>query len=148
MICMTDHTNLSFFKELYHYSDDCVLVADTVSDHLYIKKTLSVYNKDVFAYLKDHHDPHIPRVYSYSEENGKLTVLEEVVQGSTLEYVLINEHPDEEERLRILYELCLGVEFLHHAVPPIIHRDIKASNIMICDDGSVKLIDYDAAKIY
>ena len=51
-----------------------------------------------------------------------------------------------EEKKRILLEICDGLVFLHEAQPPIIHRDIKASNIMVTDEGHVMIIDYDAAK--
>ena len=45
-------------------------------------------------------------------------------------------------------EICDGLLFLHAAEPPIIHRDIKAENILIDRTGCVKIIDYDAAKMY
>jgi hypothetical protein len=121
---------------------------DTVSGQICIRKVLSVYQIRVFQYLKDHHDPHIPVIHSFWEEDGKLTIIEECIKGRTLEYVLENEHPDDCGKRRILNEICDGLIFLHSAEPPIIHRDLKLSNIMLTDDGSVKIIDYDAARIW
>lgn len=142
----------SLYKELYHYTDagktDRYLVMDTVSGQICIRKVLSVYQIRVFQYLKDHHDPHIPAIHSFWEEDGSLTVIEECIKGRTLEYILENEHPDEYEKRRILTGICDGLIFLHSAEPPIIHRDLKLSNIMLTDDGIVKIIDYDAARIW
>ena len=41
-----------------------------------------------------------------------------------------------------------GLGFLHDAPKPIIHRDLKPSNIIVTENGEVKILDYDAAKIY
>lgn len=52
------------------------------------------------------------------------------------------------ERKDILNQIFDGISYLHHADPSIIHRDIKPSNIMIDQNRIVKIIDYDAAKLY
>jgi len=36
----------------------------------------------------------------------------------------------------------------HNAVPPIICRDLKAQNVIMTNDGKIKLIDFDIARVY
>ncbi|MDO5475968.1 MAG: serine/threonine-protein kinase, partial [Eubacteriales bacterium] len=128
------------------------IVRDVPTGRLFYRKALAVYNLQVFSWLKDHRNRSVPRIESFreDEEEGRLVVIEEYVQGRTLEN-LLEEAEDPlpfHERIRILTEICDGLSFLHSAQPPIIHRDLKASNIMLTEDGVVKIIDYDAAKVY
>lgn len=139
----------SFYQEIYRYEGTGrSIVLDTTTDHVYLKKELPVYNREVFAYLRKNRNPHIPEIHAFWEENGRLTVIEEFIQGKTLSSFLEKETPDKKEIQRILSELCDALEFLHKADPPIIHRDLKLSNVMLSDDGTIKLIDYDAAKLF
>ncbi|KAL5490400.1 hypothetical protein ACEPAI_5233 [Sanghuangporus weigelae] len=45
-------------------------------------------------------------------------------------------------RLKLLYEVVSGLEYLHCFSPPIIHGDIKASNILVSDSGHALLTDF------
>ncbi len=139
----------SFYRELYHPDGGkYALVQDTVSGRIYMRKTLAVFNTRVFAYLQQHPDPHIPRVHAFWEEDGELTVIEELISGFTLDYLLANELLDKAAKGDVVRQICEGLAFLHGANPPIIHRDLKTANVMLTDDGTVKIIDYDAAKVY
>jgi len=138
-----------FYKELYHQDGGkYALVQDTVSGRIYMRKTLNVFNKRVFAYLQEHPNPHIPRVHAFWEEDGELTVIEELISGFTLDYLLANGMLDKAAKGDVIRQICEGLSFLHGANPPIIHRDLKTTNVMLTDDGTVKIIDYDAAKVY
>ena len=140
----------ALYEEIQDLGDGKSIVRDVPTGRLFYRKELTVYNLQVFSWLKDHRDRSVPRIESFREDEGKLIVIEEYVQGRTLENLL--EEADEplpfRERIRILTEICDGLSFLHSAQPPIIHRDLKASNIMLTEDGVVKIIDYDAAKVY
>ena len=122
----------ALYEEIQDLGDGKSIVRDVPTGRLLYRKVLTVYNIQVFAFLKDHKSRHVPRVESFREDENTLIVIEELVQGRTLEEILDQEEEalSFQERIRILTELCDGLSFLHNAQPPIIHRDLKASNIM------------------
>ncbi len=48
------------------------------------------------------------------------------------------------EAVAIVREVALGVAALHRV--GIVHRDLKPENVMVCDDGSVRVMDFGAAR--
>ena len=146
----------ALYDEIRVLEDGKSVVRDIPTGKLYFKKRLDVYNEQVFQYLRDHKNRNVSAVQAYWKDGDELVVIEELIQGRTLDELLNADESDAEtaaaltfsERIDILAQICEGLQFLHSADPPIIHRDIKASNIMVTDDGVVKIIDYDAAKIY
>lgn len=42
-------------------------------------------------------------------------------------------------RLRVLYEIALGVNFLHNMTPPLLHHDLKTQNILLDGEYHVKV---------
>ena len=53
---------------------------------------------------------------------------------------------DERAVIGIGLELAQVLEYLHGLSPPIIHRDVKPSNVVLRDDGKVFLVDFGAVK--
>ena len=141
--------NLSEYKELYHYDNKRSLVRNEMTGDIRMRKILSHYDEGVYAYLYTHANKHIPKIYEYFKDAfGNLIVIEEFIQGNTFDVLISDQTMPDKEKLRFFLELLEGLTFLHGAPNPIIHRDLKPSNIMVTDKGEVKILDYDAAKIY
>uniref|UniRef100_A0A3P8VJA0 Cyclin-G-associated kinase n=2 Tax=Cynoglossus semilaevis TaxID=244447 RepID=A0A3P8VJA0_CYNSE len=47
--------------------------------------------------------------------------------------------------LKIFYQACRAVQHMHKQKPPIIHRDLKIENLLISNQGTVKLCDFGSA---
>ncbi len=140
---------LSCYEELAKVKDNknVYLVRHIETGRIFIKKRIDVYNEDIYLKLKEMKFQGIPGIHFCSKMDGKLIIIEDYIQGRSLQDIYISEgHFSEKQVIEIMSALCDIVQRLHSCMPPIIHRDIKPSNIMISDDGVVKLIDFNAAK--
>ena len=54
---------------------------------------------------------------------------------------------DEEEVIRLGMDICNALQTCHAMTPPILHRDIKAANVMVDDDHHFKLGDFGVARV-
>ncbi|MBR1693254.1 MAG: serine/threonine protein kinase [Lachnospiraceae bacterium] len=91
-------------------------------------------------------NPGIVRVQSYFEENGTAYFVMEYLEGQTLQQYIDSQGGKLE--WKAAWKLLLPVADALSAVHEkgIIHRDVKPGNIFITKDGSVKLIDFGAAR--
>lgn len=103
---------------------------------------------DCSAYkiLRDISFTNIAAVFDVSEVENEVTVLEEFVNGVTVADILLNGLYDERGVKHIVKSLCDALTVIHSY--GIVHRDIKPENVMITDKGTVKLIDFDAARLF
>ena len=97
-------------------------------------RTLSKFNHD-----------NIVRVYSVFKENNTAYMVMSYEHGISFHEKLLKDgRPDEDELIRILFDLTSGLEVLHEA--RFIHRDIKPGNIFIREDGTAVLLDFGSAR--
>ena len=124
------------------------LVYDKHAKRLCSMKQRDLHSADLYKLLQDCNNPHIPQIYRLFECDGKLIVIEEHIDGQSLEEILDYQMPvfSEKSALDILLQLCECLAPLHQL--NIINRDIKPSNIMLTKDNSVKLIDFGIARIF
>ncbi|KAI7993828.1 putative serine/threonine-protein kinase PBL3 [Camellia lanceoleosa] len=83
------------------------------------------------------------------EGNHRILVYEFMAKGS-LEAHLSREGKTElnwSRRIKIAVESARGLEYLHNAVRPVIHRDLKSSNILLDSGFNAKLSDFGLAKL-
>jgi serine/threonine protein kinase len=91
------------------------------------------------------HHPNVVHVYEVREYGGRLHLVMEYVEGTTLagrtrEQLLA---PDESARLALT--LAETVQAVHEA--GVLHRDLKPSNVLVTPKGELKITDFGLAKL-
>lgn len=90
--------------------------------------------------------PNISKVYNHFVEDGRNYLLLEYVNGQDLrQHVKQNGPQSELQVLQWADHICDILEYLHSQNPPVIHRDLTPDNLVLRNDGKVKLIDFGAA---
>ncbi len=88
--------------------------------------------------------PNIVEIYDVGEYNGRQYIVMEYVRGKTLKQLIANRGAlDNQESVTIMKQLVDAVREAH--AHGIIHRDIKPQNVLIKDDGTIKITDFGIA---
>ena len=89
--------------------------------------------------------PHITRLFDGgTTADGQPYIVMERVDGTALLSWLSAEDPDEEERLRLLLQICDAAAHAHRNL--IVHRDLTPANVLVDAEGQAKLIDFGIAR--
>jgi serine/threonine-protein kinase len=94
--------------------------------------------------------PNLPQVTDVFTEGGKYYLVMEFVQGKTIQELIASRVKPftEAEVLPWAMQLCDVLTYLHNQSPKIIFRDLKPSNIMVTEQGTVKLIDFGIVRFF
>ena len=116
-----------------------ILRGDLSNDEKFVKR----FKREAISASSLAH-PNIVEIYDVGEENGNYFIVMEYVDGVTLK-TLIKKRGKMilAEALDITKQVASGLECAHASY--IIHRDIKPQNIMVLDDGLVKITDFGIA---
>ena len=100
-----------------------------------------------YSKLKKISHPLWAKILYCAEDSADTVVVEEFLQGESLsERLEQKKFLSETEARKILLQLCDGLKVLHEN--KIVHRDIKPSNLILQSGGIIRLIDFDAARIF
>ncbi|KAF7132687.1 hypothetical protein RHSIM_Rhsim09G0177200 [Rhododendron simsii] len=104
------------------------------------------------AFLSRLHHKHLVQLVGYCEERDERLLVYEFMKNGALYDHLHSPNNTERSssllnswkmRIKIALDASRGIEYLHnYAVPPIIHRDIKSSNILLDSDWVARVSDF------
>ncbi|MBT8434370.1 MAG: protein kinase [Gammaproteobacteria bacterium] len=100
---------------------------------------------EVYSAGRMHH-PSVVSVYDAGQEEDLNYIVMEFVDGVTLqEYVAGDRVLTPNQVVDVIYQCAKGLDYVHRE--GIIHRDLKPGNIMLSNDGEVKIMDFSIAHV-
>jgi len=141
---------ISYYKTIATINEahNVFLVQHQETNKICVKKILDVYNVSIYEYLKNHYITGTPRIIDYCEENDQLILIEEFIQGESMQEMIETGKLTSAALKKYLCELCDILGSLHSLSPAIVHRDIKPSNVLINSNDHVVLVDFNASKYF
>lgn len=99
------------------------------------------------AFLRDLRHPMLPVVYELFYKEGWYLAME-YMEGVSLQRYIESRGRVEEAQACLWADAILDVlGYLHSRKTPVIYRDLKPANIMVCRDGALKLVDFGGASL-
>ena len=116
-----------------------VLRGDLANDEKFVRR----FQREALSASSLAH-PNIVEMYDVGEDDGTYYIVMEYVDGKTLKQLLKKRGSlTLSEAIDIMSQLTDGMAHAHDSY--IIHRDLKPQNIMIKDDGQIKITDFGIA---
>ena len=100
--------------------------------------------------LKTLKHKYLPRIYDVIESpSGYVYTIMDMIPGENMQnYVKTHGPVSQKLAYRWACQLCEVIAYLHSQVPPILHCDIKPSNIMITPAGDICVIDFNTSLVF
>ena len=115
-----------------------VLIADLADD-----TQVQRFKREIEVQARLNH-PNIAAVHNAFRLKDRMVLVLEFVEGQTLESLLAQRRPPLETGIDYVRQTLEALHYAHHN--GVIHRDVSPANLMITENGLVKLMDFGVAK--
>ncbi|KAL5824496.1 hypothetical protein ACOSQ3_020559 [Xanthoceras sorbifolium] len=110
------------------------------------------FQAEVELLMRVHHK-NLTSLVGYCDEGTNMGLIYEFMANGNLETHLLDKTVANilswEKRLQIATEAALGLEYIHSdCKPPIVHRDVKSTNILLNEKFQAKLADFGLSRIF
>ncbi|XP_060971592.1 probable LRR receptor-like serine/threonine-protein kinase At1g05700 [Cannabis sativa] len=141
------------FGTVFHgFIDDGTQVAVKMLSHS-SDRGYQQFQAEVKLLMRVHHR-NLTTLVGYCNEGSNRAVIYEYMANGSLDSHLSERVGNGnvlswKERLQIAIDAAQGLEYLHNGCkPPIVHRDVKTSNILISENFQAKMADFGLSKIF
>ncbi|KAL2547355.1 PAS domain-containing protein tyrosine kinase family protein [Forsythia ovata] len=126
----------------------CDVAVKVYSGYQYGEETLSDCKKEIDIMRKLRH-PNVLLFMGAVCSQEKLAMVTEFLPRGSLFKTLHknNQSLDMKRRLRMALDVARGMNYLHHRNPPIVHRDLKSSNLLVDKSWTVKVGDFGLSRL-
>ncbi|TVR29558.1 MAG: serine/threonine protein kinase, partial [Nitriliruptor sp.] len=88
--------------------------------------------------------PNLVAVYDTGMDQGQSYIVMELVRGRSMQQAITAGGLTEDRALEVAADVCSALAYAHQH--NLVHRDIKPGNILLADDGTVKVTDFGIAR--
>ncbi|MCR5796224.1 MAG: protein kinase [Solobacterium sp.] len=93
--------------------------------------------------------PNLVKVLDIFDDEKLMYIVMDYVEGEDLQHIIQREKVIPEETVMEWFRtLADAMRYLHTRKPPIIYRDMKPANVILQNDGTLKIIDFGIAREY
>lgn len=139
---------LSKYEELSVLSDTkkcrTSLMRNKDTGELVVKKEMGKESFSVYSLLKSIKNKNLIKVLECFRDEDKTIEIEEYVNGKRLDDYFREKKATLEQVVDVWIALCEGLAPMHKL--NLVHRDIQPKNIIITNEGSLKIIDFDISR--
>ena len=101
------------------------------------------FKREILAIANLKH-PNIVQLYDFADTDGVMFYTMELLEGRSFQDVIQTDDLTVIEAVEMVRQVADGVAAIHQT--GVFHRDLKPGNIVVTDDGSIKVIDFGAVK--
>jgi serine/threonine-protein kinase len=87
--------------------------------------------------------PSIPRIVTIDEADHSIFILMDYIEGNDIKKIVRKSGPfSPRKTLDISKQICEVLIYLHNLENPVFYRDMKPSNVVLQEDGKIKVLDF------
>lgn len=134
---------LSLYKEISPLDKNgrVFMVLNTQENKIYVKKITNIDSGTIYLNVRSLAYPAFPKMKEILFENDCCIIIEEYIPGQTLgEYIAEHGAMNKDIAVNYMLKILRAVDMLHRN--GIIHRDLTENNIMLENNGNIKIIDF------
>ena len=135
------------YKGKYFHNEICIKEIKNI--HFLSEKEQDKIQMEIVISLLLHHKNIVNTLgYSFNQQRTKIFIVSEYMNNDSLKSFIESNKGNIslKQKLLFIYEIALGIEYMHTSNYKILHRDIKSSNILLDNNLHCKICDFGMSK--